>query len=53
MKILKSIYDKIEKIQRIFMWGNTEHGRKAHLIEWDICCQQKLNGELGIKKKHI
>lgn len=25
-------------------------GERPHLIEWDMCCQQKLHGGLGIKK---
>ncbi|CAJ2627891.1 unnamed protein product [Trifolium pratense] len=51
--IPKSICDEIEKIQRNFVWGDTEQGRKAHLIGWDMCCQQKIHGGLGIKKPHI
>jgi hypothetical protein len=51
--IPKSICDEIEKIQRGFVWGDTEQGRKVHLIGWDMCCQQKIHGGLGIKKPRI
>ncbi|KAK2397728.1 hypothetical protein QL285_059276 [Trifolium repens] len=53
--IPKSICDEIKKIQRSFVivWGDTEQGCKVHLIGWDMCCQQKIHGGLGIKKPHI
>jgi hypothetical protein len=38
-KIPKTICDEIEKIQRGFLWGNTDQGRKTHLVNWNVCCQ--------------
>lgn len=52
-KIPKSIYNEIEKIQRGFIWGDAEQGRKAHLVGWDMCYQEKVYGGLGFKKLHI
>jgi len=52
-KIPKFICDEIEKIQRGFVWGDTEQGRTAHLVGWDMCCQEKVHGGLGFKKLHI
>ena len=34
----------MEKIQRGFIWGDTEQGRKPHLVGWDVICLSKMNG---------
>jgi hypothetical protein len=51
-KIPKTICDEIEKIQRGFLWGDTDQGRKTHLVNWNVCCQPKPNGGLGFKRPH-
>jgi hypothetical protein len=42
----------MEKIQRRFVWGDSEQRRKAHLVGWDVCCLPKINGGLGLKRPH-
>ena len=39
------VANKIEKIQRDFLWGDS----KVHLVGWDKVCTPKVNGGLGIK----
>ncbi|CAJ2634326.1 unnamed protein product [Trifolium pratense] len=51
-KILKTLCDEMEKIQRGFLWGDTEQKRRPHLISWDVCCLPKKAGGLGIKSPH-
>uniref|UniRef100_A0A7N2LG27 COP9 signalosome complex subunit 8 n=1 Tax=Quercus lobata TaxID=97700 RepID=A0A7N2LG27_QUELO len=40
------VANKIEKIQRDFLWGDS----KLHLVGWDKVCAPKANGGLGIRK---
>ena len=40
------VANKIEKIQRDFLWGDS----KVHLVGWDKVCVPKVNGGLGIRK---
>ncbi|CAJ2662667.1 unnamed protein product [Trifolium pratense] len=51
-KIPKTLCDEMEKIQRGFLWGDTEQKRRPHLISWDVCCLPKKAGGLGIKSPH-
>jgi hypothetical protein len=51
-KIPKTICDEIDKIQRGFIWGDSDQGRKAHLISWDVCCLPKVDGGLGFRQTH-
>jgi hypothetical protein len=48
--IPKSCLNEIEKVQRAFLWGDTEDKRKAHMISWDIITQAKFCGGLGLRK---
>ena len=40
------VANKIEKIQRDFLWGDSN----VHLVGWDKVCAPKANGGLGIRK---
>jgi hypothetical protein len=48
-KIPKTLCDEMEKIQRGFLWGDTDQKRKPHMISWDVCCLPKKDGGLEIK----
>ncbi|KAI8560087.1 hypothetical protein RHMOL_Rhmol04G0228000 [Rhododendron molle] len=45
-----AVGNKIEKIQRKFLWGDTEEKRKLHLIGWDKLTRKKKYGGIGIKR---
>ena len=40
------VANKIEKVQRGFLWGDP----KTHLLGWDKVCMRIANGGLGIRK---
>ena len=37
--IPRSICDQVEKLQRNFLWNDSNGNRKVHLVNWDIMCQ--------------
>ncbi|XP_061368719.1 uncharacterized protein LOC133311659 [Gastrolobium bilobum] len=39
---------EIERLQRNFIWGDSETKRKAHYISWEQICQPRECGGLGI-----
>ncbi|XP_061353784.1 uncharacterized protein LOC133298506 [Gastrolobium bilobum] len=39
---------EIEKIQRCFIWGDSEDKRRAHYVAWDQMCLPRECGGLGI-----
>lgn len=51
--IPKSICSQVEKLQRKFIWGETDGQRKTHLIKWDTCCLSRKEGGLGFKKPYL
>ena len=42
--------EKIEKIQRNFLWLGLEGQKRYPLVAWDNVCLPKCYGGLGIKK---
>ena len=44
--ILTYMANKIERLQRNFLWGNS----KTHLVGWIKVCAPLENGGLGVKK---
>ncbi|KAJ9673050.1 hypothetical protein PVL29_026361 [Vitis rotundifolia] len=40
---------RLEKIQRDFLWGGGALEQKPHLVRWQIVCEDKSKGGLGIK----
>ncbi|KAK9991108.1 hypothetical protein SO802_026093 [Lithocarpus litseifolius] len=41
--------DKLDKINRDFLWGSTNEKRKLHLVGWSKIITDKENGGLGIQ----
>jgi hypothetical protein len=44
------VANRIEKIQRDFLWGGLNDGAKFHLVDWDTVCSPISEGGLGIRK---
>lgn len=42
--------DKLEKIQRTFLWTGMEEKNRLSLVNWDIVFLPKTMGGLGIRK---
>ena len=40
--------DKLDKINRNFLWGSTNEKRKMHLVGWEKIIRPKEEGGLGI-----
>ena len=40
-------------MQRDFLWGGGALNHKPHLVNWSVCCMEKLKGGLGIKNLSI
>jgi hypothetical protein len=44
-----SVANRIEKIQRDFLWGGMGDESKMHLVNWDQICRPLRAGGLGIR----
>uniref|UniRef100_A0A2N9F369 Uncharacterized protein n=1 Tax=Fagus sylvatica TaxID=28930 RepID=A0A2N9F369_FAGSY len=45
-----SVANRIERIQRNFLWGSYGDGVNHHLVNWDIVCSPINYGGLGVRK---
>ncbi|CAL5362434.1 unnamed protein product [Camellia sinensis] len=50
MELPRRLCDDIDRLNRNFLWGETEHHKKVHLVSWDSVCRSKADGGLGIRK---
>lgn len=48
--ILGKYAERMEKIQRDFLWMGTDRNKRYPLVAWDKVCLPKKNGGLGIRK---
>jgi len=46
----KKVLESFEKIMRSFLWKGEREKQRVHLVNWDVVCNSKRNGGLGIKK---
>lgn len=47
--MLEGVAKEIDRIQSSFLWGDSEHNRKLHLVSWSKVCMSMKQGGLGIK----
>ncbi|KAG8389521.1 hypothetical protein BUALT_Bualt02G0238000 [Buddleja alternifolia] len=45
-----NICDKLDKLNRTFLWGASENVKKIHLVGWDKIIHNKSNGGLGLRE---
>ncbi|KAI8563661.1 hypothetical protein RHMOL_Rhmol03G0126400 [Rhododendron molle] len=50
MHLPSSVCDRLDRINRNFLWGDTTGGKRMHLVKWDKVCKSKEGGGLGLKK---
>lgn len=48
-KIPECVAKEMDRIQASFLWGDSEHSRKLHLVKWKEVCMSLKQGGLGIK----
>ncbi|CAL9024686.1 unnamed protein product, partial [Prunus brigantina] len=48
-KLPVSVCQKLDQLNRNFLWGHTTDQAKVHLVNWDTVCKPKSAGGLGIK----
>ena len=46
----KIVARRLEKVQRDFLWGGGNVERKTHLIKWEVICEDKNKGGLGLSR---
>jgi hypothetical protein len=47
--ITSSVANRLEKVQRNFLWGSTNEATKFHLVKWSSVCSPMKDGGLGIR----
>ncbi|MCH91770.1 LINE-1 reverse transcriptase like [Trifolium medium] len=45
----KQVIKKVVRIQREFLWGGVNGGKKISWIKWSVVCQKKNNGGLCVR----
>ena len=45
-----SLFRRLERIQRQFLWGGGSLEKKPHLVKWVTVCTEKKKGGLGVRK---
>jgi hypothetical protein len=49
MKMPTSVWKKVIKIQRQFLWGGVRGGCKISWVKWEVVCKSKSQGGLGVR----
>ena len=49
-KILVNVANRIEKLQRDFLWGGVGDEFKYHMVKWSKVCSMISAGGLGLRK---
>jgi len=52
-EIPKGVRKKLDYFRSRFFWQSDEHKRKYWLAKWDILCQPKEQGGLGIQNLEL
>ncbi|PNX76224.1 ribonuclease H [Trifolium pratense] len=49
MKMPAKMVKKVTRIQREFLWGGVNGGKRLSWIKWSVMCNEKKNGGLGVR----
>jgi hypothetical protein len=49
LKVLVQVWKKIRRLQREFLWGGRGGRKKINWIKWEVVCQPKRLGGLGVR----
>ena len=49
LRVPKAVANKMERLQRDFLWGGGVVVKKPHLVNWEVVCSNKGQGGLGIR----
>ena len=52
-RLPKGVRNRLEKIQRDFLWGGGNLDRQIHYVNWNVVCYGKENGGLGIRSLYV
>ena len=50
IRMSSAVTKRLEKLQRCFVCGGGARERKAHLVNWDVVCFEKRQGDIGLRK---
>ncbi|KAL6272731.1 hypothetical protein ACE6H2_023423 [Prunus campanulata] len=50
VKLPISVCDRLDQLNRNFLWGHIADKATTHLVNWETSCKPKAAGGLGIKK---
>lgn len=53
MNLPVNVCDKLDRINKDFLWGDTPDKRKLHLVNWHTVCKDNDVGGLGLRKAQI
>jgi hypothetical protein len=51
--IPKACIDEIQRMQRKFIWGDTDQSRRYHAVGWNMLTRPKASGGLGLRRLDI
>jgi hypothetical protein len=52
-RIPKGCLEEIQKLQRSFIWGDSDRGRRYHALGWDKVTKPKCQGGLGLRRLDV
>jgi hypothetical protein len=53
MKMPTLVWKKLISIQRALLWGGVNRRRKISWVKWEVVCQPKTDGGLGVKDVRV
>lgn len=48
-----AVINEVKKLCKYFLWHGSGETRRGGLVSWEVVCQQKSEGGLGVKPMHL